>query len=132
MVAYSFQPRFAPLIVEGLKTQTIRADRLRHARVGERLQLFTGMRTAQCRKIIPDPVCYLVEPIDMTFSKGRITRVVVGGLPVRKLDYFAGFDGFQDIEDMSLFWTLQHGISSGIWSGVLIEWTPPRGDRGAA
>lgn len=57
MVAYSFQKEFSPLIVDGLKRQTVRGHRRRHARPGEMIQLFSGMRTRHCRKIIPDPVC---------------------------------------------------------------------------
>ncbi|MEJ0016825.1 MAG: ASCH domain-containing protein [Acetobacteraceae bacterium] len=45
MVAYSFKRDFAAPILAGIKRQTIRADRRRHARPGEVLQLYTGMRT---------------------------------------------------------------------------------------
>ena len=48
MVAYSFKRRFREPILAGSKQQTIRADRKRHARRGEALQLYTGMRTTQC------------------------------------------------------------------------------------
>lgn len=42
MVAYSFQPRFAAPIEQGLKTHTLRAaGKRRHARVGEALQLYS-------------------------------------------------------------------------------------------
>lgn len=39
MVAYSFRKRFGPPILAGTKAQTIRADRKRHARPGEEVQL---------------------------------------------------------------------------------------------
>ena len=61
MVAYSFQPGFAAEIIAGRKTQTIRNPRKRHAMPGEHLQLFTGMRTRYCKKIIPDPLCIGVD-----------------------------------------------------------------------
>ena len=52
MVAYSLKPRFIPPILSGAKRQTIRAiSRRRHAIPGETLQLYTGMRTKQCRLI---------------------------------------------------------------------------------
>lgn len=66
MVAYSFQREFVPLIVSGHKSQTVRRHRRRHARPGEAMQLFTGMRTSHCRKIIPDPVC--TEIYDLRFD----------------------------------------------------------------
>jgi hypothetical protein len=47
VVAYSFRQQFRPPILAGTKRQTIRADRKRHARPGEQLQLYTGMRTRQ-------------------------------------------------------------------------------------
>ena len=124
MVAYSFQPRFAPLIREGLKLQTIRAPRARHARPGERLQLFTGLRTRHAMKIVPDPICVTVSRCDITFASGRIGRIVVAGIPVRDLDQFAAFDGFEDRTDMSAFWLERHGAAP--FSGLLIEWSHPR------
>lgn len=46
MVAYNFQARFAAAIEAGEKAITIRSiGRRRHARNGERLQLYTGQRT---------------------------------------------------------------------------------------
>ncbi len=127
MVAYSFQTRFAPLIRAGLKLQTIRADRERHARPGERLQLFTGMRTAQCLKIVPDPVCTMVLPITISFATARIARIDVGQVPVRDLDMFAALDGFTDQDDMTHFWLERHGARD--FSGVVIEWAMPRERR---
>ena len=127
MVAYSFQPRFAPLIRAGVKLQTIRAERERHARPGERLQLFTGMRTAHCMKIMHDPVCTMVLPIRIGFATGEITRIEVGRVPVRDLDQFAVLDGFTDIDDMSAFWREHHGVRD--FSGGVIEWAMPRGQQ---
>lgn len=129
MVAYSFQKRFAPLIREGLKTQTIRADRKRHARPGEMLQLFTGMRTAWCEKIIPDPICTAVLPVAIGWASARITRIEVGMIPVRNLDHFASADGFTDIEDMTAFWLERHGARP--FEGVVIEWSMPSPEGGA-
>lgn len=63
MVAYSFQKTFVPAIRAGVKRQTIRADRRRHARPGESMQLYSGMRTRQCFKIIDDPVCERLDEI---------------------------------------------------------------------
>ncbi len=124
MVAYSFQARFAPLIREGLKLQTIRGHRARHARPGERVQLFTGLRTKQASRIVADPVCITVSNCEITFASARISRVVVAGLPVRDLDMFAALDGFEDLGDMTAFWLERHGAKA--FSGVLIEWAHPR------
>lgn len=64
MVAYSFAPVFADQVEHLNKLQTVRGDRRRHARVGEPVQLYAGMRTRQCRKLVtPDPICTAISPI---------------------------------------------------------------------
>ncbi|OJY33167.1 MAG: hypothetical protein BGP11_05445 [Rhodobacterales bacterium 65-51] len=125
MVAYSFQRRFAPRIEDGTKCQTIRAHRRRHARPGEALQLYVGMRTRSCQKIIPDPLCTSVERIRLAFDReGLIYSVIVDRQPVDNLDSFAVADGFGSIADMSKFWAAQHGDDLVEFVGVLISWTP--------
>ena len=126
MVAYSFKTRFEMPIRVGWKTQTIRAERKRHACPGEMLQLFCGMRTAQCRKICPDVRCIEVMKIVISFDgDGVIERIVTDGVPVRDLDSFATRDGFTDANDMANFWRTEHA-PVGLWHGVLIEWATPR------
>lgn len=133
MVAYSFQRRFVPAIAEGRKTQTIRGQRKRHARPGERLQLYSGMRTRGCQKIIPDPVCAGVWPIDLIFDD------VANHKPVYCIerpegdqvgivdDAFAQADGFEDLAAFVDFWHAQK-LAAGLereaccFSGVLIVW----------
>lgn len=126
MVAYSFRPRFAPLIESGAKTQTIRAPRRRHALPGERLQLFTGMRTRQCRKLIPDPRCVAVTPILLWPENGRWLGRIPGSLPggvrFQVDDAFAREDGFSDAADFGQFWAEAHGVAP--FSGYLIRWAP--------
>ena len=64
MVAYSFHRIFAPQVEALTKCQTVRGERRRHARIGEPVQLYAGMRTRQCRKLIAvDPICDFVAPI---------------------------------------------------------------------
>lgn len=41
MVAYNFNKQFAEAIMGGTKRQTVRGDRRRNPRIGEKLQLFT-------------------------------------------------------------------------------------------
>lgn len=126
MVAYSFKPRFEVDIREGWKTQTIRRARDRHARPGEMLQLFVGMRTAQCRKICPDVRCTEVMKIVISFDgDGGIERIITDGVVVRDLDAFAVRDGFKDADDMADFWRSEHS-PVGLWHGVIIEWAAPK------
>lgn len=129
MVAYSFQKRFAPQILAGTKRQTIRLPRKRHARPGEKLQLFTGMRTRHCVKVIPDPFCTVVLPISIMFEARRIVDMALGiwssgrWTQIDDLDAFARRDGFEDISDMSGFWVRAHGDIERFY-GVFIGWQP--------
>jgi len=121
MVAYSFKKRFAPLIADGRKTQTIRAGRARHARVGELVQLYVGMRTSGCLKIIPDPVCVAVSQIEIHIAPHLITYAVVDGQIITISDQFAILDGFENANDMHRFWIDTHG--EGVFRGVVIDWS---------
>ena len=128
MVAYSFQRRFAEPILAGAKRQTIRADRKRHARPGELVQLYVGMRTKACRKIIPDPVCTAIEPVRLCFSSaGKLSELPQVGdrlIGPRGWAAFARADGFESMEDMAAFWLAEHGAGAVNFEGVLIRWEP--------
>lgn len=130
MVAYSFKARFVEPIRAGTKRQTIRNERKRHARPGEEVQLYTAMRTKQCR-LIGRAVCFAVTPIRIEFFRlGRpMPGITVGDrLPIvarDDRDSFAWRDGFTDWDDMVEFWRAEHGTVDA-FTGVLIEWTPPK------
>lgn len=137
MVAYSFKERFIPRIEAGLgiprpdefweknlpKTQTIRAlGKRRHARAGEVLQLYYGMRTRQCR-LIGTVKCSQVRPIVIWHN----FAIMIGGkiMTASQVNKFAQRDGFDDLEDMRDFWKKEHGDFDK-FDGVLIEWEPIR------
>lgn len=131
MVAYSFKAMFADQIERGAKCQTVRADRQRHARVGEAVQLYTAMRTRHCRKLVdPDPVCFAVEPIYIwvsDYDPKIIAAVEIDGIRLSddEIAEFAIHDGFGECGDcprtaMGEFWLENHG--AGDFHGVLIRW----------
>lgn len=126
MVAYSFQGQFVQRIQAKTKSQTIRAHgKRRHVRPGERIQLYTGMRTKACRKIIePDPVCVAVLPILLDRNGGGYNRILINGEPLSRkgFDEFAREDGFESAKAMADFWMETHGAESKIFEGVLILW----------
>lgn len=130
MVAYSYQRRFAPLIALGAKTQTIRGPRNRHARPGEMIQHYTGLRTKAAAKICSDTRCRRVEPICLRFSPALggapvlLREIVIDGFRTTDLDHFARLDGFEHRRDMSAFWVKHHGPMAE-FNGVLIIWEPP-------
>ncbi|PZR82553.1 MAG: hypothetical protein DI537_36400, partial [Stutzerimonas stutzeri] len=112
MVAYSFHKRFVEPIATGhpatgiVKRQTIRADRKRHARPGEPLQLYQGMRTKHCFKIIADPVCVAVRPLELFIARGYVRFTDTGEAfgVTAMLDDFARQDGFLHWADLQAFW----------------------------
>ncbi len=120
MVAYSFQKQFSRHIRLLTKQQTIRAERKRHARPGEQLQLYTGMRTRFC-SLIGRAVCSEVLPITIDIEG---VRVESGGLVLHghnEMDIFATADGFRDWSEMRGFWRKHHpGVT--VFSGVVIRW----------
>ncbi|GJD59805.1 hypothetical protein [Methylobacterium dankookense] len=135
MVAYSFKKQFAAPILSGTKAQTIRAERAgkgRHARPGEHVQLYTGMRTKHCRRIGEAP-CIAVERVRIILPARRQPPSIVvntlEGAFVRgatwgvTLDEFARQDGFRDFDEMVAFWRENHP-GQDVFSGVLIRWKP--------
>lgn len=143
MVAYSFNKRFVAPICVGMdieiprwpdlriaagveirpKRQTIRAiGKRRHAQPGAKLQLYTGMRTKQCRKI-SDAVCVGSDPVTLRICGDGDLLVTVNRrlLPDGDRDQFVFDDGFGSVEDMWLFWRKEHpGFE--YFNGVLIKW----------
>lgn len=132
MVAYNFQRQFVPAIQAGKKHQTIRAYRKnnRHARVGERLQLYTGLRTKNCRKLFDkDPVCRAVDDAEIHITDaGKIEQIVLNGrnLTSNEIEDFAKADGFMAAngltarDAMGVFFQGYYGI--GIFKGNVIRW----------
>jgi hypothetical protein len=134
MVAYSFERRFIEPIKIGLvpgppaplaKRQTIRAERRRHARPGERVQLFFAMRTKQCQ-FLGEPRCVGVWPIHLTFNR---PQALIERMPspegAAELDAFARRDGFGDWADLAAFWAERHGRTvASSFQGLLIIWLP--------
>lgn len=125
MVAYSFKRQFVAPIQAGTKAQTIRAARRRHAREGEEVQLYTGMRTKSCR-LIGRAVCKSVSTITLDFPSRKITlNGHVWILQPGALDQFAQEDGFAGWGSMQNFWRQNHETLA-VFSGILIRWTELR------
>jgi hypothetical protein len=119
MVAYSFKRQFVAKIVAGTKCQTIRADRKRHARSGERLQIYIGMRTKQCR-LVGTAICDSVWPIRLDFFRSTVAGTMPPITTEFDRDEFARADGFESWEKMGTFWRETHDLD--VFTGVLIRW----------
>lgn len=127
MVAYGFKQQFVQPIVLGRKPHTVRANRTgrsRHARPGEALQLYTAMRTKQCR-LIGRAVCADVLEIYLRFYKHPKDDMVEieGKRPVvlSALDEFAYHDGFGSWVELRAFWLKEHGALRR-FEGTIIYW----------
>lgn len=132
MVAYSFKERFVDPIKAGLlhapskyyltkpKRQTIRAHRRdgRHAKPGDTLLLYSGMRTTRCFSI-GVARCVSVHPIVISVREDFM-KVVLDGEVVLPNDDFAQADGFETWREMHAFWKDTHGL--GRFGGMLIRW----------
>lgn len=137
MVAYSFKAQFAEPIAGRIKLQTVRGPRKRHARPGESLQLYTGMRTKYCRKIVdPDPTCIALDHIWMRVD-GRaselIEAITINGIDLgnEEIEAFAIADGFgSQLADgfarrrMGQFWIANHDVNAVGYDfeGFVIRW----------
>lgn len=124
MVAYSFQPRFVPALRSGEKGQTIRAKgKKRHARVGDLVQVYTGMRTKHCQRLFESP-CIEATPIQIyRKDMGELEKleIVVGDrlLSFEEMTVLALADGFETLAAFIAFFE-----PAMPFDGVLIKWRP--------
>lgn len=118
MTAINFEARFAPLVEEGIKRQTIRTwNRAIHK--GRALQLYTGMRTKRCRKLA-DAICTSIVPITVTDAEICIDG---GWISFEARHDFARADGFNGIGDFISYWEAGRDESPFPIEGWLIKWS---------
>lgn len=150
MVAYNFHRTFANQVEELIKRHTIRAHRKRHARPDEPVQLYTGMRHRNCRKLVdPDPICSQVQLIEIRFEKQIsglpwITSIELDGrsLTDSEIELLARRDGFdparisyQPPRAKEPICLSGRGLMSCWWrdvtyfEGVVIHWAPEIGSE---
>jgi len=117
-----YEPRFAWMVTEGLKRQTIR-DELHGGRVGHVLIHYWGLveiARSDCRNIVEIQIfpsyIYLHHPVKNWESKleGR-----------NALDVFSRKDGFADWDDLLNWFKTKNGLPSDTnhpYVGYLIMW----------
>lgn len=104
MVAINFT-KFIDKVASGEKRMTIR--KTARAKPGDKLQLYTGMRTKACRKLVKDdPVCTGVFAV--TVSEDGVSyvgfhRIIHIGSLTDQCRYLAIADGFDSFKSMSAF-----------------------------
>lgn len=125
MPALSFNARFASLVESGAKRQTIRAPRRHPIVAGDRVYLYTGMRTKACRKLSEG----LVESVELIRLDRRGSSVgAQHPNPMRgagvwltesALDRLARADGFAGRKELLDWFEATHGLP---FNGSLIRW----------
>lgn len=126
MVAYNFQDQFAAKVESGLKTQTVRAPRKNgHAKPGDMLQLYTGMRQPTVR-LLRESRCTEVAPILFDFT---VPAILIGLGDCREIcesaasrETFARADGFESFAALEAWFRKAHG-NADQFSGFLIKWS---------
>lgn len=131
MVAYNFQSQFEAALRSGDKAQTIRAlGKRRHARPGEMVQVYIGMRTANCRLLFQSECVEVMpiildkrEPTGQFIMSKPLWDVILNGnvLSIDEIHHLALADGFPDRHAFYQFFEDRLPFE-----GVLIRWqTPP-------
>lgn len=114
MVAFNFKKRFAPDVESGKKFQTIREKA--RCKVGDKIQLYTGMRSSGCRKL-RDAICIAVDNISITPDGPFFGQP--GWWPKDK-NVFAERDGFSNYGEMYEWFS--HTYNEEIFNGYVIMW----------
>lgn len=130
MPALNFQKQFAEDVEYGHKRQTVRAPRKdgrSHAKVGDRLKLYTGMRTKSCRLLGEATVTRIAHiAIDHTSMKvnGRTLPSAIYDRDCEQTDNeFAEADGFESFMHMADWFSKTHGLP---FEGSVIYWSEPQ------
>jgi len=120
MPALNFKAQFADAVESGMKRQTIRATRKRPINVGDKLYLYTGMRTKQCRKL-GEAVCRAAVPLTMQLHAGDFYRFKLAGrvMTTFEKDSLALADGFRDFDRLAAWFEQTHGLP---FEGQVIRW----------
>lgn len=129
MVAYNFRKNFAADISSGRKVMTIRPGLRCHP--GDRLQLYTGMRTRYCHKLA-DAVCTHIMPVTIERKQMSLNgKPLRKGGPWRELfadkDDFAQQDGFADYTALADW--LENHYGHLPCSGFVVRWRLARPDE---
>lgn len=130
MPAFNFKAEFAEAVEWGHKRQTVRADRRDgrpHCKRGDKIKLYTGMRTTTCRLLGTATVTHTARVrIEATcmYLDGRLVPATLWGRDGPQTDNeFAEADGFPSFTDMANWFEDTHGLP---FEGTVIYWDEPR------
>lgn len=122
MPSVKFQSRFAPLVQVGQKTQTIRPERKRPIKVGDRLLLDTWKGKPYRSKVRRLGEGVVVSVLRIQIGLGTLRHIVhLDGtrLMADELLTLARADGFRDAKELLDWFEETHRLP---FSGVVISW----------
>lgn len=115
MPLINFKKQFSQLVEQGIKTQTIRTNRKFPIKKGNRLFLYTGLRTKQTKKL-KETVCKSVQEITIDSNNVLLDGVKLSQKEIIEL---AKADGFNDQQSFANFFKQNYNLP---FYGVLIKW----------
>jgi hypothetical protein len=115
MPSLNFKQRFVIPIENGRKRQTIRKMRKRPFRTDDTLYLFTGMRTAKCRRLGTHR-CVGAHHITITHDRIEVDGRIL--TPAETIELVQA-DGFASSEEFLDFFRREHDLPL---VGQLIRW----------
>lgn len=122
MPSVKFQPRFAPLVQFGQKTQTIRPMRKRPLKVGDRLFLDTWEGKPYRSKTRRLGIGVIESVQLITLGRGPVHgEIIVDGqlLGNQERTAVARADGFSSVAELLDWFEENHGLP---FCGVIIRW----------
>ncbi len=127
MPAFGFKERFAKPIEQGIKRQTIRAERKdgrQPCRPGDTLTLWTNWRRKNARKLA-DVRCTFCSPIVIDRTDAGPTVTIRGrALTSHEIEELAFDDAFLSVGDFLAFFQDTHGLP---FKGWVIKWEAGHG-----
>lgn len=124
MPALNFQKQFVEKILSGEKMHTIRATRKSPIKVGDKLYLYTGMRTKSCKKLC-ETRCINSDKIAI-LENGDILINDTSISPASK-HFLAIADGFHSLYHLLKWFDKNHGKYPFI--GQIIKWGNIKGEE---
>jgi hypothetical protein len=122
---FNFLRQFAPDVESGKKRQTIRATRAdgRVPRIGDKVKLYTGLRTGHTRLLLESTVeeCFQVQ-ITLTRPRGIVANGVK--LAPHEANAFAQRDGFPSSHEFYEYFK-KSGCPEDFFEGFCIVWKAP-------
>lgn len=112
MPAFNFKPEFIHAVKTGAKFSTMRETA--RCKVGNKMFLFTGMRTKNCRKLGVG-ICTGVYPVKLSFGNGTLDiHRLVDETPFTIID-LKNMEGFETLEHMYDFFEAQYGLPKTLY-----------------